>query len=56
MTEGEERVQRSENLCEKMMEKFPNLVKEMDIQAQEGHTESPKQDESKEALTNTHCN
>ena len=37
-----------------MRENFPNLVKEIDRQVQE--TQSPKQDELKEAHTKTHCN
>ena len=35
MSEGEEEEQEIENLFEKMMENFPNLVKEIDIQVQE---------------------
>ena len=36
MPEGEEKEQEVENLLEKIMkEKFPNLVKEIDIQVQE---------------------
>ena len=36
MPEGEEKEQEIENLFEKIMkEKFPNLVKEIDIQVQE---------------------
>ena len=38
-----------------MMENFPSLAKEIDIQVQEVQR-SPKQDESKEAHTKTHCN
>ena len=42
--EGEEKVQETGNLFEKIIkEKFPNLVKEMDMQVQEA--QSPKQDE-----------
>ena len=37
-----------------MMENFPNLAKERDLQAQD--VQSPKQDEPKEAHTNTHYN
>ena len=45
-TKGKEREQGIENLFEKiMMENFPNLMKEIDIQAQEA--QSPKQDEPK---------
>ena len=36
------------------MENFPNLAKEIDIQPQE--TQSPKQDELKEAHTKIHHN
>ena len=36
MSEGEQEEQETENLFEKIMkEKFPNLVKEIDIQVQE---------------------
>ena len=36
MSEGEEKEQENENLCEKIMkENFPNLVKETGIQVQE---------------------
>ena len=38
-----------------MMENFPNLVKEIDIQPQEAQT-VPKKDEPKEAHTKTHHN
>ena len=51
--EGEDREKGTENLFKEIMaENFPSLVKETDIQVQE--TESPKQDESKEAHTKTH--
>ena len=54
--EGEEKEQEIENLFEKIMkENFPNLVKEIDIQAP-GNTESPKQAGSKENHTKTHHN
>ena len=56
MPEGEEQEQETENLFEKIMkENFPNLVKEIDIQAP-GNTESPKQAGSKENHTKTHHN
>ena len=43
MPEGEEKEQEMANLFEKIMkENFPNLVKEVDMQAQEA--QSPKQD------------
>ena len=47
MPEGEEKEQEIENIFEKIMkEKFPNLVKEIDIQAQEAqrilHRMDPK--------------
>ena len=45
-----------ENLCKKiMMENFPNPVKEIDILSPES-SESPKQDEPKQAYTKTHHN
>ena len=48
LPEREEGEQGIENLFEKIMkENFPNLVKEIDIQVQE--TQSPKQDEPKDA-------
>ena len=37
-----------------MMKNFPNTVTDIEIQAQEA--QSPKQDEPKEAHTNTHHN
>ena len=54
MSEGEEKEQENENLCEKIMkENFPNLVKEIDIQAQEAQgvpnkldTKRPHKDKS----------
>ena len=53
--EAEEKEQEIENQFEKTMtEKFPNVVKEIDIQVQE--VQSPKQDGPKEAHTKTHCN
>ena len=53
MPEGEEEEQELENLFEKIMkENFPNLMKEIDIQAQEA--QSPKQDGCKEAHSKTH--
>ena len=56
MPEGEEQEQETENLFEKIMkENFPNLVKEIDIQAP-GNTESTKQAGSKENHTKTHHN
>ena len=55
LPEGEEREQRIENLFEKiMMENFPDLVKEIDIQVQEA--QSSTQDEPKESHTKTHHN
>ena len=53
--EGEEEEQGIENLFEKvMMENFPNLMTENDTQIQE--TQSPNQEESKEAHCKTHHN
>ena len=53
MPGGEEKEQEFGNLLENIMkENFPNLVKEIDMQVQEA--ESPKQDEPKEAYTETH--
>ena len=55
ITEGEEEEQGIENLFEKvMMENFPNLMREKVTQIQE--TQSPKQEEPKEALCKTHHN
>ena len=52
---GEEREQEIEDLFEKIiMENFPNLVKKRHTSP--GSTESPKQDEPKEAHTKTHHN
>ena len=52
---GEHKEQEIENLFEKIMiEKFPNLVKEVDMQVQEA--QSPKQDGCKEAHCKTHHN
>ena len=47
LPEGEEEDQEMENLFEKIVENFPNLVKEIDLQVQEA--QSPKQDGYKEA-------
>ena len=53
--EGEEEEQGIQNLFEKvMMENFPNLMREKVTQIQE--TESPKQEEPKEAPCKTHHN
>ena len=53
--EGEEEEQGIENLFEKvMMENLPNLMREKITQIQE--TESPKQEEPKEAHCKTHHN
>ena len=55
MSEGEEKEQEIENLFEKIMkENFPNLVKEIDIQAQEA--ESLKQVGPNDDHTKTHHN
>ena len=55
ITEGEESEQGIEKLFEEIMtEIFPNLMKEKDTNL--GRTESPKQDGSKEAYSNTHHN
>ena len=51
--EGKEEEQGAENLLEKvMMENFPNLMREKVTQLQE--TQSPKQDEPKEAHLETY--
>ena len=53
--EGEEEEQGIENLFEKvMMEKFPNMMREKVTQIQE--TQSPQQEEPKEAQCKTHHN
>ena len=55
MPEGEKDEQEIGNLFEKVMkEKFPNLVKEIDMQVQEAS--SPKQDRCIEAHSKTHHN
>ena len=55
MPEGEEKEQEIGNLFEKIMkDKFPNLVKEIDMQIQEA--QSPKQEGWKEAHSKTHHN
>ena len=55
MPEREEREQEIESLCKKiMLENFPNLVDEIDIQVQE--VQGPKQDEPKEAYIENHHN
>ena len=55
ISEGEEEEQGIENLFEKlMMENFPNLMREKVTQIQE--TQSPKQEEPKEAHCKTHHN
>ena len=55
IAEGEEEEQGIENLFEKvMMENFPNLRREKVTQIQE--TQSPKQEEPKEAHCKTHHN
>ena len=51
--QGEEKEQEMANLFEKIMkENFPNLVKEVDMQAQEA--QSPKQDGCKQAHSKMH--
>ena len=56
MPEGEEKEQGIGNLFEIIVEeKFPNLVKEVDMQVQEAQG-SPKQDRCKEAHSKTHHN
>ena len=53
--EGEEEEQGIENMFEKvMMENFPNLMREKVTQVQE--TQSPNQEEPKEAHFTTHHN
>ena len=52
--EGEEKEQEIGNLLEKMIENFPNLVKEIDMQVQEAR--SPKQDGCQVAHSKTHHN
>ena len=55
MPEGEKEEQEIGNLFEKVMkEKFPNLVKEIDMQVQEAS--SPKQDRCIEAHSKIHHN
>ena len=55
MPEGEEEEKEVANLFEKIMiENFPNLGKEIDMQVQEA--ESPKQVGPKEGNTKTHHN
>ena len=54
MPEGEEKEQEIGNLLEKMIENFPNLVKEIDMQVQEA--QSPKQDGCQVAHSKTHHN
>ena len=54
--EGEEEEQGIENLFEKvMMEYFPNLMREKN-HTNSGNTESPNQEEPKEAHCKTHNN
>ena len=54
MPEGEEEEQGIENLFEKvMMENFPNLIRGKS-HTNPGNTESPKQEEPKEAHFKTH--
>ena len=54
--EGEEEEQGIENLFEKvMMEYFPNLMREKN-HTNSGNTESPNQEEPKEAHFKTHHN
>ena len=51
MPEGEEKEQESGNLFEKIMkENLPNLVKEIDVQAQEAQRVSNKKDEKRPTL------
>ena len=52
--EGQEEEQEMENLFEKIMENFPKLAKEIDIQVQEA--QSPEQNGHKEDHTKTHHN
>ena len=57
MLEGEEKEQEIGNLFEKIVEeKFPNLVKDIDMQVYFQEAQSPKQDGCKEALSKTHHN
>ena len=53
--EGEERKQEIKNIFEKMAENFPNLVKGNRYTGPRS-TQSPKQDEPKEAHIKTHQN
>ena len=53
--EGEEEEKETENLFEKIMENFPNLVKEIDFQGVQ-EAESPKEIGSKEEHTKAHHN
>ena len=56
VSEGEEKGQVIENLCEKIMKgNSPNLVKGID-NASPGSTDSPKHDGCKEAHSKTHHN
>ena len=55
--EGEEEEQGIQNLFEKaVMENFPNLKKKKKSHTNRGNTESPKQEEPKEAHCKTHHN
>ena len=53
--EGEEEKQEMENLFEEIMEKFPNLAKEIDFQEVQ-EAQSPKEVGPKEAHTKAHHN
>ena len=52
VAKGEEEEQEIENLFEKIMENFPNLMKEIDFQ----EAQSPKEVKPKEAHTKVHHN
>ena len=55
MPEGKEEDQEIENLFEQIMEKFPNLAKEIDFQ-EVGSLERPREVGLKEAHTKAHHN
>ena len=55
MPEGEEEEQEIENLLEKIMENFPNLVKEIDFQEVQ-EAQSLREVRPKEAHTKAHHN
>ena len=56
MPEGKEEDQEIENLFEQIMEKFPNLAKEIDFQENPGSSESTKEVGLTEAHTKAHHN